>query len=118
MNISLLILRLVIGVVFLYHGSSKLKNSKMMAQDMGMPSMMPFILGLLESIAGLGLILGIFVEIFAIFLGIVMLGAIFMKIFKWHMPFAISQKPGWSIDLIILASIIVIYFSGASYLGI
>ena len=113
MNLALFILRLVLGIVFLYHGSSKMRHSKMMAQSMGMPSAMPLMLGTLEFLAAIGLILGVFVQASAVVVGVVMLGALFMKIFKWKMPFSVSEKPGWALDLVILAVAIAVYLMGA-----
>lgn len=111
-DIGLFILRLAIGVIFIYHSIPKLKDSKGMAKMIGMPSFAPFVLGLMELLSALGVIFGILIQIAAIILSVVMIGAIFFKIVKWKIPFAAMDKTGWEFDLILLAGNIAILFTG------
>ena|SRR3989344_856195 len=110
-NAGLMILRLAVAVIFIYHAMPKLKKAKSMAQGMGTSSEMVFMLGLVELLAPIGLILGIYVKLSALLLGIIMIGAIWMKYMKWHVPFSAMDKTGWEFDLILLASNIVILVS-------
>jgi uncharacterized membrane protein YphA (DoxX/SURF4 family) len=79
---------------------------------------MIFILGAVEFLSSLGLILGIYTQLAALLLTIVMIGAIYFKAMKWHVPFAAMDKTGWEFDFILLASNIAILLSGGGTIGI
>lgn len=105
---NLFILRLAIAIIFIYHGWPKIKHSKKMSAGMGFSASTVFIIGLVECVSALGLILGIFVQTSALLLALIMLGATYMKITKWHVPFSAQNKMGWEFDLILLAANIAI----------
>lgn len=117
-NIGLLVLRLAVAIIFIYHAMPKLKNAKGMAQMVGMPAGMIFMLGGVEFLSSIGLVLGTYTQLAALLLAIVMVGAIGMKIMKWHVPFAAMDKTGWEFDLILLAANIVILVNGGGAIGI
>lgn len=117
-NVGLFILRLAVGVVFIRHGWPKLAKTKMMAGGMGKSTAFVFTLGLVETLSGLGQILGIYKQAAALLLALVMLGAIFMKITKWHIPFAAHDKTGWEFDLTLLAANVAILLTGGGNLDI
>lgn len=116
-DIGFLVLRLAVAAIFIYHSIPKLKNAKGMAQMMGAPAGAVFILGAVEFLSSLGLVLGIYTQLAALLLAIVMLGALVMKIMKWNAPFSAMDKTGWEFDLILLAANISILVSGGG-LGI
>ena len=117
-NVGLFILRLAIGVIFLYHSWPKLKNSKMMSQAMGMSSGRVLIIGAVELVCALGMILGVYTQLSALLLAVVMVGAIDYKITKWHFPFDAMDKIGWEFDLILLAANIAVLLGGGGSIGI
>ncbi|OHA17586.1 MAG: hypothetical protein A2836_02635 [Candidatus Taylorbacteria bacterium RIFCSPHIGHO2_01_FULL_45_63] len=117
-DIGLLILRLTVAIIFIYHALPKLKNAKGMAQMMGMPAGMILMLGGMEAVASLGLVFGVYTQLSALILAIIMLGAIGMKIMKWRVPFAAMDKTGWEFDLILLAASIAILLNGGGLIGI
>ncbi len=117
-DIGLLILRLTVAVIFIYHSLPKLKDSKGMAPMVGMPAGMIMMLGLVEFVASIGLIIGFYTQLAALLLAIVMVGAIGMKIMKWRVPFIAMDKTGWEFDLILLASSIAILLNGGGAIGI
>lgn len=117
-DIGLLILRLAVATVFIYHALPKLKNAKGMAQAVGMSTGMVFTLGAVEFLSSAGLVLGIYTQIGALLLGIVMVGAIYFKMMKWHAPFSAMDKTGWEFDLILLAVNIAILLSAGGSIGI
>ena len=90
----------------------------MMAQGMGMPAAAIFILGLMETLSSLAMITGILLRPAAILLSIVMLGAIYMKIKKWHLPFSTLNATGWEFDLILLAANLAILITGGGTAGL
>ena len=102
-----LFLRLAVGLIFIYHGWPKIKNYKQMTMLPG-GVIGALVLGLVESLSAIGLIIGFYTQIAALLLSIVMLGAIYYKIFVWKKKF--SEPGGWEIDLILLAANLVILF--------
>ena len=110
---GLLILRVFLGIIFVYHGMPKLMMSGKMAKGMGWSSGSVVLLGLVEFLSGLALVLGLYAEIGALLVGIIMLGALWHKMFKWNIPFFAMDKTGWEFDLILLGAAISILFLGA-----
>ena len=117
-DISFLVIRLVIAAIFIYHALPKLKGAKMMSRAMGMPAGMIFMLGSIEFLSSLVMIFGVYVQIAAFLLAMVMVGAIYFKTAKWHVPFGAMDKTGWEFDLILLAANIVILVNGGGVIGI
>lgn len=115
---GLFILRLVVGIVFIYHSFPKLKDPKIMAQGLKWPVAGPFILGLVELLAGFSLVVGFFTQIAALLLALVMVGALWHKLVKWHVPFMAFDKIGWEFDLTLLAANIAIITTGGGSIGI
>jgi len=111
-----LILRVAVAVIFLYHAWPKLKNPKGVAQAMGAPSMMPLALGLVETLSALALLSGFYFQVGALALMVVMTGAIFMKITKWHMGFSAVNATGWEFDLTLLAANLFLLLNGSGNL--
>lgn len=117
-DIGLLILRLAVAIIFIYHALPKLKNVKGMAQMMGMPAGMIFMLGGVEFLSSAGLVLGVYMQLAAALLAIVMIGAIYFKTVKWQVSFAAMDKTGWEFDFVLLAANIAILLSGGGSIGI
>lgn len=117
-DIGLLILRLAVAIIFAYHALPKLKNAKGMAQMVSMPAGMVFMLGVIEFLSSVGLVLGIYTQLAALLLAIVMIGAIYFKTAKWRVPFAAMDKTGWEFDFILLAANVAILLSGGGSIGI
>lgn len=117
-DVSFLILRLVIAAIFIYHALPKLKNASGMSQMMGTSAGMVFMLGMVETVSSLGLIFGVYIQIAAFLLAMVMVGAIYFKIAKWRVPFGAMDKTGWEFDLILLAANIFLLVNGGGAIGI
>ncbi|PIP61658.1 hypothetical protein COW99_02885 [Candidatus Roizmanbacteria bacterium CG22_combo_CG10-13_8_21_14_all_38_20] len=117
-DIGLFLLRIAVAIIFLYHSLPKLSKSKEMPKMMGMPAGMIFILGMIEAVASLGLVFGVYTQLSALILAIVMVGATGMKIMKWGVPFAAMDKTGWEFDFILFFASLVILFSGGGLIGI
>lgn len=103
-DLGLLALRLAVAVIFIYHSLSKLKNSKMMAQGMGMSAGFVLLLGLVEFFSSAALVLGAYTNIASALLALVMVGAIYFKTSKWKISFSANDKTGWEFDFILLAA--------------
>ncbi|MBI2023895.1 DoxX family protein [Candidatus Giovannonibacteria bacterium] len=117
-DIAFLILRLAIAAIFIYHALPKLKGAKIMSQEMGMPAGMIFMLGGIELLSSAGLALGVYTQLASALLAFVMIGAIYFKMVKWHVPFGAMDKTGWEFDLILLAASIFILVNGGGAIGI
>ena len=115
---GLLVLRIFLGIVFIYHAIPKLIMSEKMAKGMGWSSGSVVLLGLVEFLSGLALILGFYAEIGALLVGIVMLGALYHKMLKWNVPFFAMDKTGWEFDFILLGAAIAIFFLGAGSISL
>lgn len=118
LDLGLFLLRLVVAIIFIYHGLPKLMKAKMMGQGMGAPAAAVFLLGLVEIVSSVGLIAGFWVQGSALLLAIVMVGAIGFKIKKWKMPFSAMDKTGWEFDLILLAANLAILFTAGGGYGL
>ena len=114
----LLAVRTALGAIFLYHGVPKLKSPKELAGAAGLPMWFAFLIGLGETVGGILSLAGFLTELAAIFLAVVMLGALYYKIFKWKAPFSAYNQMGWEFDLILLAATLVLIFSGAGSLSV
>lgn len=117
-DVGLLLLRIAVAVIFLYHGLPKLTKSKMMSQMMGMPAGMIFMLGMIEILASLGIAFGVYTQLSALLLAIVMVGATGMKMMKWGVPFAASDKTGWEFDFILFFASVAILLGGGGSIGL
>ncbi|HXW55464.1 MAG TPA: DoxX family protein [Candidatus Cybelea sp.] len=77
--LALLLLRGVVGMIFLYHGLPKLAHAQQWAQNfghMGFPGYFAYIAGVLEVFGGAILILGMFTRIAGLLLAIEMAVAV------------------------------------------
>ena len=113
-NIALFILRLVLGIIFLVHGLSKRKMWKMEPSETMPGSMLRIMrfLSITETLGGLALILGFMTSFAALGICFIMIGALYLKITKWHIPFTTNTQTGWEFDLINLAAALILVLLG------
>jgi putative oxidoreductase len=111
-DLGMFAVRFVLAAVFIYHAYPKLKDSKGMAKMMGAPSMMVLAMGLMELFAGLSVLLGVYIQLGALMIAVIMVGAIKMKVLKWKTPFSATDKMGWEFDLVLLAMALLLLTSG------
>ena len=117
-DFGLLSLRLAVGAIFIVHGLQKFAmwnmtpNARMGA---GVLSLMK-LLSIIEPLAGAALILGAWVNLAALALALIMLGAILMKIFVFKVGFIALQATGWELDLALLAANLVLLLGGGGKL--
>ncbi|OGE76070.1 MAG: hypothetical protein A3C85_01980 [Candidatus Doudnabacteria bacterium RIFCSPHIGHO2_02_FULL_48_21] len=89
------IMQAVVGVIFIAHGAAKLKNKSAL--------MGGTVHGVIEIAAGLALVINQYAQYAAAIIAVIMLGALYFKIFKWKAPFLVMQAAGWEFDLLLLA---------------
>jgi putative oxidoreductase len=115
---ALLLLRLMVGAIFATSGWSHLKDPKGRAQSIGMSPGFTAFLGAAELAGALGVIFGVFTQVAAAGLILVMLGAIQKKIFLWKTGFwGKHGTDGWHYDLmLVLMNLVIITTGGGKYI--
>ncbi len=103
-------LRISVAAVFLYHGFTKfgLWSAAPTGMDGGMVALMKA-LSIIEPIVALLVLIGFFTRLSAMILGLIMIGAIYMKI----TAFKVGYGGGWELDANILAENIALLTLGA-----
>jgi putative oxidoreductase len=115
-DVALLLLRLMVGAVFITSGYNHLKNPEARSKDIGMSKSFTIFLGAAEFAGALGVMAGVLAQLAAIGLILVILGAIQKKIFVWHSGFwGKSGTNGWSYDLMmVVMNLVIITTSGGN----
>jgi putative oxidoreductase len=102
-------LRSAIGVIFILHGISKFSPGfAENLPNMGLPVELQIPIALAELVPGILILIGVFSRLSASIISIIMLGAIFMV----KGASSIIGKGGVELDLILLASVLVIMIVG------
>ena len=110
-DLGLLLLRLMAASVFVTSGWSHATKSQERSKSIGMSQGFTIFLGIAEVDGGLGVGFGVFTQLAAIGLILVMLGAIQKKIFVWHTGFWGEKNSGWHYDLMFIVMNLVILFT-------
>ncbi len=111
---GMLMLRVVVGIIFIYHGTQKWGFWQTVPQ--GMPpsiSLLMKLLSIVEPVGGLALMAGVLTRWAALGLAIIMAGAIYFKINVMNIGFAPQNATGWEFDLVLLAANFAIATVGA-----
>ena len=116
-GLALLLLRFMVGLEFLTSGYYHLKDPETRSKSIGMSKSFTMFLGAAEFAGGLGVVSGIFAQLAAIGLILIMLGAIQKKIFVWHTGFwGKSGTDGWSYEIMLIVMNLVIVTTGGGNL--
>jgi putative oxidoreductase len=111
-DLALLLMRLLVGAVFIWSGWSHAKDPVARGKSIGLSAGLTRFLGLAELFGGAGVALGILPQLAALGLILVMLGAIQKKIFVWHTGFWGKSSDGWHYDLLFVTMCLVIATTG------
>jgi putative oxidoreductase len=115
-DLSLLLLRLIVGLVFVSSGYSHLKDPAARAKSIEMSKGFTIFLGIAEVAGGLGVGFGVLTQLAAIGLILIMFGAIWKKISAWHTGFWGDKASGWHYDLIfVLMNLAIACTDGGAY---
>jgi putative oxidoreductase len=118
-DVALLLLRVMVGIVFITGGWKHLRNPEARSKDIGMSKGFTIFLGAAEFAGGLGVVLGVFAQLAAIGLILIMLGAIQKKIFVWRTGFwGESGTNGWSYDTMLIVMNLVVLTTGGGNLSL
>ena len=111
-DLALLLMRLMVGVVFISSGWTHAQNPVERGKSIGMSPGVTRFLGLAELAGGLGVALGVLTQFAALGLILVMFGAIYKKIVDWHTGFWGQHSDGWHYDLLFVLMCLVIATTG------
>jgi putative oxidoreductase len=109
---ALLLMRLLVGLVFVTSGWSHVKDPVTRGKSIGISPGITRLLGLAEMAGGLGVAFGVLTQLAALGLILVMLGAIQKKIFVWQTGFWGKHSDGWHYDLLFVVMNLVIATTG------
>ena len=105
---SLLFLRVIAGAIFADSGYKDITSPDTRSKDIGMPKGFTIFLAVAELAGGAGLILGVFQQLAAVGLILIMLGAIQKKLMVWKTGFWGEKGPGWYYELTLIAMLTVV----------
>lgn len=116
-DLALLLLRLIVAVIFADSGYNDLKNPEARSKDIGISRGCVLFLGAAELLGALGVALGVFTQLAAAGLILLMLGAIQKKMFVWHTGFWGKNSYGWHYDLmLVIMNLVIIATNGGRWL--
>lgn len=115
-SIALLLLRIMVGIIFVDSGWSHLKDPEGRSKSIGVSKGFTIFLGTAELAGGLGVIFGVLTQLAAAGLILLMLGAIQKKIAVWHTGFWGKGSQGWHYDLmLVVMNLVIITTNGGAY---
>ena len=118
-DVALLLLRLMVGIVFVTSGYRHVKDPETRSKAIAMSKSFTVFLGAAELAGGLGVISGVLAQLAAIGLILLMLGAVQKKIFAWHSGFwGQSGTNGWSYEMMLIVMNLVIVTTGGGNLAL
>lgn len=116
-DITLLLMRILVGLVFITSGWNHVKDPVARAKSIGLSPGFTRVIGLAEIAGGAGVALGILPQFAALGLILVMLGAIQKKLFVWKTGFwGKHGTDGWHYDLLFVVMCLVIATTGGGRL--
>ncbi len=113
---ALLLMRLMVGAIFITSGWSHVTHAEERAKSIEMTKGFTLFLGVAEMAGGLGVVFGVLTQLAALGLIMVMGGAIYKKIVVWHSGFWGEKSSGWHYDLmLVIMNLVIITTNGGSY---
>ena len=111
-DLGMLLLRLAVGIVFVAHGWAKFADMASTIGffgQLGMPAILAYVVAAVELLGGLALVVGIYTDLAALLLTIVMAVAlVYVKMVTLKM----GLLGGYEFDLVLLAATLTIMFIG------
>lgn len=115
-DLALLLLRLVVAIEFGASGYYHLKDPAGRAKSIGLSPKATGALGAGEALASVALVTGVLLQLGALGLILLGLGAIGKKVLQWKTGFWGKDGYGWHYDLMLLAMNLVIATTGGGKL--
>ena len=110
-DLGFLLMRLMVGAVFMTSGWSDLRDPDARSKSIGMSKGFTIFLGASEVLGSLGVMAGVLTQWAALGLILIGLGAIQKKIFVWRSGFWGEKTYGWHYDLMLVSMNLVILFT-------
>lgn len=115
-SLALLLMRLLVGTIFISSGWSHVSKAQERAKSIEMSTGFTRFLGAAEIAGGLGVVFGVVTQLAAIGLILVMLGAIYKKMVVWHTGFWGEKSSGWHYDLVLVVmNLVIITTAGGDF---
>jgi putative oxidoreductase len=112
----LLLMRLMIGAIFITSGWSHVTHAEERAKSIGMSKAFTRLLGVAELAGGLGVVFGVLTQLAAMGLILIMLGAAYKKAVVWHTGFWGEKSSGWHYEfMVIIMNLVIITTNGGPY---
>jgi putative oxidoreductase len=112
-DLALLLMRILVGLVFITSGWSHVKDPVARGKSIGLSPGLTRVIGLAEIAGGAGVALGVLPQVAAIGLILVMLGAIAKKLFVWKTGFwGKHGTDGWHYELLFVVMCLVVITTG------
>ena len=119
-NLSLFILRVVLGVIMVSHGIPKIQKrvplGKKWHDHYGVPAITVLATGVLQLVGGVLLVLGVLTQLVAVVMTLDMLAALYICVFNSHHkePFnSVTPVKGWDVNLLLVGALVVVVLLGA-----
>jgi len=110
-DLGFLLMRLMVGAVFMTSGWSDLRDPDARSKSIGMSKGFTIFLGASEVLGSLGVMAGVLTQWAALGLILIGIGAIQKKIFVWRSGFWGEKTYGWHYDLMLVSMNLVILFT-------
>lgn len=114
LDFALLALRIVVAIIFFSSGKSHIMKPVERGQGIGFSPGAARLLGITEITGALSVAVGIYIQVGAVLLIGVMLGAIYKKVFEWKTGFYSKEGFGWHYDLLLLCANLVFLVTGGN----
>jgi putative oxidoreductase len=112
-DLALLLLRVLIGILFITSGWRHARVPESRGDSLGLSPGLTRLLGVVELAGGVSVGIGAWAQLGALLLAGVMFGAIYKKLFVWRTGFwGGSAGDGWFYDLLYLVCALVIATTG------
>jgi putative oxidoreductase len=117
--LALLLLRVALGIIFIYHGYPKLfthtRDTMQMFEHLGFPGFFVYIAGALEFFGGIVLILGLFTRI----AGLLLAGEMAIAVWRVHLPQGpITMVKNYEFPLVLAAAAFTLATVGAGLISL
>ena len=117
-NVSIFILRFVVGTVLVAHGLPKIfwkreVFNKKWKKEYGFPLGSVLLTGIVQVVGGLAIIGGIYSRLFSLLLLLNMLVATYISIWNHREPFlSTPEGKGWDVNFLLVGALIIMILSG------
>lgn len=112
-DLALFLFRTVLALVFVSSGWSHATEPESRGQSIGMSPGATRALGIVQVAAGAAVIVGVYAQIAAGVLAVVMLGALYKKVFVWQKGFwGAGGGDGWWYELLYVTGLLVVVTTG------